>query len=119
MKTLRFFALLFGLCLAIPAGNVGNGSTTCPASGSKRISSISLRSITFTVQAPNGSGGTTANMGTITLGGSGVTSTTAVSLGAGDAYTFPAAASTAQYDLTQIYFACSNSADSIVYTYLQ
>lgn len=113
MKTIRFIALLLGLSLAIPAGNVGSGSTTCPASGAKRISSISLRSITFTVQAPSG------NMGTVALGGSAITTSTGVSLGSGDAYTFAPAANSAQYDLTGIWFACSNSSDTIVYTYLQ
>jgi|SRR5690349_21785378 len=111
-RMLRFAALLLALALALPAGNVSNGSNTCPTSGAKRISSTSIRAIHFTVQSVS------SNMGIIYLGGPSVT-TNGVAIGAGDADTFPPASNTAQYDLSQIYFACSVNTDSIVYTYLQ
>jgi len=113
MRLIRFASLLLALAFALPAGNVSSGSNTCPSSGTKRIAAASIRSITFTVQAPSG------NMGTISIGGSAASATTAVTISGGDAFTFPPASNSAAYDLTQIYFACSNSADSIVYTYLQ
>ncbi len=116
MRTLRALALLFCLAVAIPAGNVSNGSNTCPTSGTKRIASASIKSISFTVQAP---AAPVANTGYVCLGGSAVTTTTGVCLGGGDSFTFSPASNTAQYDLTQIYFVCSVNTDLITYTYLQ
>ncbi len=116
MKILRAAVLLFCLCLVVPAGNIGNGSNTCPTSGTKRIASSSIKSISFTVQAP---AAPVANMGYVCIGGSAVTTTSGVCLGGGDSLTFGAASNTAQYDLTQIYFVCSVNTDLITYTYLQ
>ncbi len=116
MKILRALALLFCLAIAIPAGNVSNGSNSCPTSGTKRIASSSIRSISFTIQAP---AAPVANTGYVCLGGASVTTTTGVCLGGGDSYTFGAASNSSQYDLTQIYFVCSVNTDLITYTYLQ
>lgn len=112
----RLIVLLLALAFALPAGNIGNGSNTCPTSGAKRLSATSIRSISFTVQAP---AAPVANTGYVCLGGSAVTTTTGVCLGGGDAFTFAPASNTAQYDLTQIYFVCSVNTDLIAYTYLQ
>lgn len=110
---LRFAALLLALAIALPAGNVTSGSNTCPTSGAKKVSSTSTRAIHVTIQAD------TTNMGYIHLGGSAVTTSTGVYLGAGDANTLPPASNSAQYDLSQIYFACTVNTDTIVFTYLQ
>jgi hypothetical protein len=116
MRTIRFIALLLGLAICIPAGNVSSGSNTCPTSGAKRISASSIRSITFTVQAP---AAPVANTGYVCLGSSAVTTTSGVCLGGGDAFTFAPASNSAAYDLTQIWFVCSVNTDLITYTYLQ
>jgi hypothetical protein len=116
MKTLRFIAILLGLAVAIPAGNVSSGSNTCPTSGAKRVAASSIRAITFTVQAPSAP---VANTGYICLGDSAVSTTKGVCLGGGDAFTFAPASNSAAYDLTQVWFACSVNTDLITYNYLQ
>ena len=116
MRTLRFVAILFGLAIAIPAGNIGNGSNTCPTSGTKRIASASLRATQFTLQAP---AAPVSNTGYICIGGASVTTTTGACLGGGDSIFMPPVGNSAAYDLTQIYFVCSVNTDLLVYTYLQ
>jgi len=111
----RLFALFFlvmGLAVA-PAANVKSGSTTCPSNGSKQVASSSVRVAKIDLQAP------VANTGVVYVGGSTISSTTGIALTNGDGYSVPPISNTASYDLTNIYFACSQSADKITYTYLQ
>lgn len=115
-KIIRLAVLLFCLCLAVPAGNVGNGSNTCPTSGTKRIASSSLRVTQFLIQAP---AAPVSNTGYICIGGASVTTTTGACLGGGDSIFMPPVSNSAAYDLTQIYFVCSVNTDLITYTYLQ
>jgi hypothetical protein len=110
-----FVVLLLAAPTATYSGNVGNPSAavSCPSSGNKVISSTSLRVTTFTLYAP------TANTGFITWGGSTVSTTNAPPLYHTDSYTAPTTGNAAPYDLSQIYFACSASGDTLVYNYLQ
>jgi len=60
-----------------------------------------------------------ANAGTVNVGSSAVSSTQGAYLNAGDSFMMPAAPGAASYDLTQVFFSCSNSGDSVLYNYLQ
>lgn len=113
---IRLAALLLGLSLAIPAGNIGNGSNTCPTSGTKKISSSSIRATQFTLQAP---AAPVSNTGYICIGGASVTTTTGACLGGGDSIFMPPVSNSAAYELNNIYFVCSVNTDLITYTYLQ
>jgi len=111
----RLFALFFlvmGLAVA-PAANVKSGSATCPSSGSKQVSTTSLKVIKLDIMAP------LANTGTVYIGGSTISSTTGIPVTNASGYSFPPVSNSASYDLSNIYFACSQSADSITFLYLQ
>lgn len=109
---------VFALCLLIAtpiahSSGFGSGSQTCPASGAKAVSSTSVAVSTFTIQAPFG------NAGTVYVGGSNVSSTVGNQLPASWSFAPPAHGQNTSFNLTGVFFACSNSADSIVYTYIQ
>jgi hypothetical protein len=95
------------------AGNQGSGSTTCPSSGNKALTNTQTKVSVLTVQSAFG------NAGTIYLGGSTVSSTSGLQLLVGDSYTFQTQGNSQPYDLSKTYFACSNSADTVVFTYTQ
>jgi hypothetical protein len=116
MKTRLPAALCFVLvlCLSIlSGGQLIPGANTCPTSGAKAVSATSARSVTWTVQAP------LANTGKIYIGGPTVTTSTGIALNPGDGYTNPSQGNAASYDLSQVYFACTVSGDSITYVYQQ
>ena len=106
------FAISCGLS-GLRAGNFSSGSQTCPGSGNKRVSSTSLKAVSWTMMAPG------ANTGYIAFGGSAVTTTTGPVLYALDSYTANPAGNSAMWDLSQVYIACSASGDKVVYTYVQ
>ncbi len=115
LRTLFCFFLTLPLCPPlVRAAGGGQGSQTCPSSGSKRISSTSLKTTIWFVQAPS------ANTGQVYIGfSSGVTTSTGIYLNAGDSLTNPPQGNAATHDLSQVYIACTQSADSITYSYEQ
>jgi len=113
MKLLRLALIL--LAVAATAGNYNSASVTCPGSGNRQISSTSLRATWAIIMAPS------ANTGKVYFGGStvAVSTTAGFYLSAGDSYNFPPHGGAAVYDLSQVYFACAQSGDALVYNYLQ
>jgi hypothetical protein len=95
------------------AGNIGQGSATCPSSGAKQLSSTAAAYMWISFQAP------LANTGRVYFGGSAVTTSTGNFILAGGNYAFLPVANTFPYQATNIYFACTVSGDSITYNYLQ
>lgn len=112
---MRYARLLPLLLLLFPifGGNPGDGSNTCPTSGNKAVSSTRLVAGLVTVQAPS------ANTGNIYLGGSSLTTSRGIFITPGGSYTYPPQSNTQPYDLSAIRFACTVSADSITYNYVQ
>lgn len=107
--TLSLFMLL-----AIPTKSAGliNGSTSCPASGAIVVTTLSTPVSWAVIQAPS------ANTGVIYIGGvSTVSSTTTVGIAAFGSLTLQAKGNNAaNYDLGKnVWFACSQSGDKIVY----
>lgn len=96
------------------AAALGQGSQTCPAAVTsiKQVSTTQTKAQWVWLQTP-------ANSGTVRFGGPGLTSTTGVSMAASTNFLLPAIANVHAYDLSQTFIICSNTADSIVYTYLQ
>ena len=112
MKILALLLLMASVCAApmFPGGG-GSGVTSCPASGSLALSTTSTFAVIVSVQAP------AANAGTLHVGIGTISSTTGIALVAGSSYTWASRGNTAAYNLSQINFVCSNSADTISYTY--
>jgi hypothetical protein len=111
-KLLMLVAMVIGG--VVEAGAPANGTVSCPASGAKVVSTTGKKFAYGVIQAPSG------NAGNIFVGSSSVTTTpNAAGFAATGSITFPPQANAPAYDLGQIYFACSNSADSIVYTIVQ
>lgn len=109
MKRLTPILFTF-LLLAIAAllqADYPTGVTTCPSSGNKQVSSTSYSLYQLTVLAPSG------NAGTVYVGGSTVTTSTGFPLIAGASYN--AAKPSPSVNPQQLYFACSNSGDSITW----
>lgn len=112
----RIFVLLSGLLILAPSaktGTVGSGSQTCPTSGNKRVSSSNIFATYVSIQAPIG------NTGTVFVGGSTVTTSQGNGILALGTVGFAPHANAAVFNLNQIYFACSVSADSVYYLYIQ
>ena len=111
MKRIIFtLALLPFLALPTHSGIPINGSQTCPSSGNKRLSTTSTKTIQLTIAAPF------TNTGNITIGGSGVTTTNAILLLPGGSFNFAPQGNASSHDLSQTFFACTVSADSVVWT---
>lgn len=116
MRKIRYLLPVLLLLVAVPVAHssgFGSGTTTCPSSGAKAVSSTSTVVSTFVIQAP------LSNAGTIYVGGSNVSSTIGNQLATSWSYSPPAHGQNTSFNLTGVFFACSNSADSIVYTYIQ
>lgn len=111
--TRLLFACALLLCLPLVAGNMISGSTTCPTSGVKAVTSTQSKGPWFVIMASPG------NTGKIYVGGSNVSSTTGVYLNAGDSLSGPPQGNTAAYDLNKTYFACSVNTDSVQYIQVQ
>lgn len=109
-RTKVFFLVLIAMGQIKSAG-VLSGTRACPASGAITVTATSTPVSWAVIQAPTG------NAGTIYVGQSGVTSTTGVALSAFGSVTLQTKGnSSASYDLGKnVYFACSNSGDSVVY----
>jgi hypothetical protein len=115
-NVVRYLLQLLLAALIVPMANPGavkSGSNTCPSSGNKAISSAQIKAAQVIVMAA------AANTGKVYVGGSTVTSTEGVYLNAGDSVNFAPRGTTDAYDLSAIYFACAQSADTITYTYAQ
>jgi len=106
MKRLTCILALLVVCAATihPAGMV-SGKTACPSSGSVQVSASAGYFYQLDIQAPY------ENVGTVYVGGYGVTSTTGLELVAGSTYT--QSRPSPSISPTAVYFACSNSADTI------
>ena len=117
MISLRLFLLSVLVVLgSLRGGAPGNATISCPASGNKQISTTrtSAQWIEFVNPA--------ANSGSIYLGGSKIATSGANSgafMTTGSSWLWPPIANTAPYDLSQIWFACGTSGDSLSYTYFQ
>lgn len=121
-RAIRLLILSFALALTalcplttpVRAAGGGQGSQTCPSSGSQRIVTTSTRAVDWTIQAPS------ANTGKVYIGfSSAVTTSTGIYLNAGDSFTKQPAGNAASRDLSQVYIACTQSADTITYVYEQ
>ncbi len=108
-RLLALLILLIPLATSRTAGTQ-SGTTACPSSGAAQVKS-SGAIYGYTVQAP------TTNMGTINLGGSSVTTTTGVQLQ--PSWSYSRTNTAAIYNLGSVFFACSNSSDSVTWTYDQ
>lgn len=113
-----FRVMLALMLLVFPAGtmfssSLGVGSQSCPTAGAKQLSTTNTPAIWINIQALSG------NSGTIWYGGSAVTTSKG-------SYLFPAGtgyissgSQNAGLNLSATYIACTNSGDSVTYTYLQ
>lgn len=122
MKHLRilFAVLALAIPVSLHSGALGQGLTTCPTSGSKQLSTVSTKVTWINVQAP------ADNAGAVYIGGPGITGTSAVCnasgstgiclLSTGTAF-IPPISNTSSYDLSQTFFTCTTSSDSLRYTY--
>src|SRR5579863_6161070 len=117
MKHILRFALVFIALASCPvhlrSGALGTGSQTCPTSGRKALSTTSVKAIYIDLQ------GTPTNMGSIYIGGPAVTTSAGVFITASGTYRLGPASNTASEDLSQTFIACTNSADSLTFTYQQ
>lgn len=112
-NAIRLFALfIIAVFLANPAA-IKSGSNTCPSSGNKTVSSTNIRAIQVIVM------GTSGNTGKVYVGGPTVTTSEGIYLNAGDTINFATQGNASAYDLSNIYFACTVSGDSIGFTYVQ
>lgn len=110
MRTLAIVVIaLASLVFMAPAANVTNGTRTCPSSGNQPISTTSVRTATYTVQAP------VTNTGNVCIGGLTVTTSNSICLPAGASYTAPTQGNSAGYDLSHVNMACTVSADVLKY----
>lgn len=110
MRTLAIVVISLALLVFMaPAANVGNGTRTCPSSGNQPISTTSVRTPTYTIQAP------VTNTGNVCFGGLGVTVSNSPCLSAGASYTAPTQGNAAPYDLAHVNMACTVSADVLKY----
>lgn len=110
---LRVLLLLPLLVFPMRPGALGTGSQTCPTSGRKQLSTTQTKVTWISVQAPSG------NTGSIYLGGPAVTTSLGNYITAGGTFFFPAVSNTAAYDLSQSFMACTVTADTVTFTYLQ
>lgn len=111
---IRALVLLVVACVpTLRSSNIINAKTSCPSSGALAIASTSTRVQWAAIQAPFG------NAGTVYIGQSNVSSTTGVALAPGGSLTLQSMGNSAPYDLSKTYFACSNSADAVVYVAAQ
>lgn len=107
------------LCLTVPlrSGGVISGRGSCPSSGASTVitAGTSTPVAWAAIQAPF------ANAGNIYIGASGVTSTTGIQLQAGGSLTLQTKGNAnGSYDLGKnVYFACSNANDAVVYVAAQ
>lgn len=106
------FILIAGLTVCF-GGSAKDGLNTCPSSGNKQIATTRTVVGTLTVQAPS------ANTGLIYFGGETVSTTRGVAINPGGAFTYPPMGNTQPYDLSNIRFACTVTADTITYNYVQ
>lgn len=114
MRLLRFsLGAILLFVPVLPGGNVGNGSNTCPASGNKQISSTNTPASWVNVQAPS------ANTGYVYFGGLTTSTTSGDFITPGGSKFFPTAGNAGVYNLANIRFACTVTADTITFTYLQ
>ncbi len=109
---------------ALPAGHLysgalGTGSQTCPASGTKALSTVVTKASWVSIQAPNGTGGLSTNTGYVFVGDSAVTTSKGNGIAAGGTLFMPTQGTASPYALSQIYIACTVSADSVMFLYLQ
>lgn len=105
-RVLNTLWILLTLSLAY-AWAPNNGVTTCPTSGNKRVASSSVRTPTYSLQTP------ISNTGSVCIGGSSVTTSSAICLTAGMSYTAPTQGNSPAYDLQGVYFACTVNTDVI------
>lgn len=103
----KLVALLIICCISAVA--TGNGHTTCPSSGNKPLTSTQIFATSYTLQPD------AANTGLICWGGNSVTTSTTACLSLGMTYTAPVKNSSNTYDLSQVFIACTVSADSVNY----
>jgi hypothetical protein len=101
--------LLTGVLMS--SGPIVSGTTTCPTSGSKRVTATAPSVITYTIQTP------IANAGTIYVGDSTVSATTGVALAPGMSYTAPPAGNSNAYGPSAVWFACGTNTDKITWIY--
>lgn len=102
--------LLMVVSPVMKSGGVISGTTTCPASGSKAITATSTPVSWVVIQNPF------LSSGSIYVGQSGVTTTTAPEIKAGGSITLSSKGTSTSYDLGKnVYFACANSGDSVTY----
>jgi hypothetical protein len=88
-----------------------SGSTHCPASGTQRVLANPAPAFSYTVQSP------VTNLGTINLGGTNISTSTGIQLQpAGSDHE---SASALVYNLSTVFFVCSNSADILSWKYEQ
>lgn len=109
---------LLALLLALPCspGAVLSGTRACNGTltATALSTNTSVRAVTITMRAPN------ANAGTVFVGGSNVNTTNGgVFLESGDSFTLQPQGNSASYTLSQVYFACTNSADDLDFAYAQ
>ena len=112
---MRKLLLLFLLVL-VPArpAKFTSGSVTCPASGTKQVSTVQQKAEMIIFQ------GLQTNAGRIYIGDTTVTVTSAVWIASAGTTTLTLPLANAHiYDLSQIYFACTTSTDTLGYVYLQ
>lgn len=109
-RKLYLIVLLASIALPLHSGGVISGSTSCPASGSKTITVASTPVAWVVIQAPF------LNSGSVYVGQSGVTTSTAPEIKAGGSITLQSKSNTDNYDLGKnVYFACANSGDTVTY----
>lgn len=94
-------------------GAFGSGRTACPASGNVALTTTNVKFAWGVLLAPSG------NTGVLYIGDSTVSSTTGAYLNSGDSLNLPPLSNTYAFNTNDIFFACSNSADSIQYVYLK
>ncbi len=110
----RLLILLLLLCTPLlHSGGGGSGKASCPSSGQAALSTLSIPAAIVTIQAP------VPNTGTIYTAINTVTTSTGIALTIGSSYTWGARDTTDAYNLNQIVFACTVSADSVTYAYAQ
>jgi len=109
---LASFLVLVGVS-RVPSASLGTGSNTCPSSGAKQLSSTQRKVTWISIQSPS------TNVGILYVGGASVASTQGNAvLPLGTSF-LPPVSNSAAYDLSQTFFTCSNSADTVIYTYAQ
>lgn len=121
MRTIRLFLsiLLIACPIGLHSASIRSGTQSCPTSGIKQLSSTQTKASWIAIQAPQG------NTGVIAIGGSGTTVAAAcapgagVCIGASSSFFLPPVSNSSAYDLSQTFIACTVSADTVVFTYLQ